>query len=122
MTLTSEAGKGSTFRCSLSDRRPSSACTMSRVVLDCRHRASSMEGGPDERYYIRRIGCAQSDGLRGDAESGRPSMRARRQPGRCPLLQRRGGLAVCGLGAVAWWPPYLPSGTLRLLCLPLLFI
>src|SRR4029079_13087848 len=39
---------------------------MSRVVLDCRHRASSMEGGPDERYHIRRIGCAQSDGLRGD--------------------------------------------------------
>src|SRR3984893_56510 len=31
---------------------------MSRVVLDCRHRASSMEGGPDERYHIHRIGCA----------------------------------------------------------------
>ena len=24
---------------------------MWRVVLDCRHRASSMEGGPDERYH-----------------------------------------------------------------------
>src|SRR5580704_5827773 len=36
------------------------------VVLDCRHRASSMEGGPDERYHIRWIGCAQGDGLRGD--------------------------------------------------------
>jgi Transposase len=35
-------------------------------VLDSRHRASSVEGGPDERYHIRRIGCAQGDGLRGD--------------------------------------------------------
>ena len=26
-----------------------------------------MEGGPDERYHIRRIGCAQGDGLRGDS-------------------------------------------------------
>src|SRR6202522_4175728 len=45
---------------------PASACIMHRVVLDCRHGASSMEGGPDERYHIRWIGCAQGDRLRGD--------------------------------------------------------
>ena len=56
-------GPKPTFR---GDRRPSSACKMSRVALSPGHRASKMEGGPDRTISVRRIGCGREPKSRFD--------------------------------------------------------